>query len=260
MKKIVLAFVLALAVVFSTAAFADSEVIKVNTVDGTVGINYGATDYSDLKVLVQKDGKRYAYNLFSANESFPLQMGNGSYTVSVCQKVSGSEYKVVESNTFDLNMNQDTVYLASTQNVEWSSASATSQLAKKLTAKAKTDVEKVQIVRDYVMSHIAYDYDKASSVGTRYVPSVERTLASGKGICYDYASVTASMLRSLGIPTKLVKGHSNYTGSTFHAWNEVNVNGNWIVVDATTDSVFKANGVDVQMNKDASDYTAEQVF
>lgn len=260
MKKIVLTFVLALAVVFSAAAFADSGVIKVNTVDSTVGIKYDVADYSDLKVLVQKDGKRYAYDLFSANESFPLQMGNGFYSVSVCKRVTGNEYEIVDSSSFDLDMDQNAVYLASTQNVEWNSDSTTSQLARKLTENATSDLEKVQIVRNYVMSHVQYDYGKAASVGTRYVPSVGETLSSGTGICYDYASTTAAMLRSLGVPTKLVKGYSKNTDSVYHAWNEVYVNGNWMVVDVTTDSVYKSQGIDVEMDKIAVDYSADQVF
>ena len=46
------------------------------------------------------------------------------------------------------------------------------------------------------------------------------------------------MLRSLNIPTKLVTGFSdNIKG--YHAWNEVLINDNWIIIDTTYDSQLK---------------------
>jgi hypothetical protein len=44
---------------------------------------------------------------------------------------------------------------------------------------------------------------------------VDAALDRGKGICFDYAAVTAAMLRGLGIPCKLVAG---YAGAAYHAW------------------------------------------
>ena len=43
-------------------------------------------------------------------------------------------------------------------------------------------------------------------------------MESGKGICFDYASLMAGLLRSQGIPTKLVVG---YSGTAYHAWISV---------------------------------------
>jgi hypothetical protein len=51
-------------------------------------------------------------------------------------------------------------------------------------------------------------------------PDVDEILKSNKGICFDYASLMAAMLRSLDIPAKLVTGYSSKL-SVFHAWNEV---------------------------------------
>ena len=43
-------------------------------------------------------------------------------------------------------------------------------------------------------------------------------MKTGKGICFDYASLMAALLRSQGIPTKLVVG---YSGDAYHAWISV---------------------------------------
>ena len=53
---------------------------------------------------------------------------------------------------------------------------------------------------------------------TGYLPVVDETLESGKGICFDYAALTAAMLRSQNIPTRLEIG---YAGKAYHAWVSV---------------------------------------
>ena len=63
-----------------------------------------------------------------------------------------------------------------------------------------------------------------------YIPSPTATLSGTKGICYDFASLFAAMCRSQNIPCALTKG---YAGSSYHAWNKVNVGGKWYAIDLT---------------------------
>ena len=63
-----------------------------------------------------------------------------------------------------------------------------------------------------------------------YLPDPDRTYSSRNGICYDYASLMCAMLRSQGIPSRLIKGS---TPLGYHAWNEVFFEGRgWVVVAA----------------------------
>lgn len=248
-----------LVVLATVSAFAGSDVIKVNTDSGTVTIKYDATDYSDLKVVVKKGSEKYIHNLYSSNEELPLQMGNGSYAVGLYKKVEGKKYKLVTSETFEFKANENTVYLASVQNVDMDGNSKATSLAKELTKNAKSDREKLEVIHEYVVNNVTYDYAKAATVSTRYKPSADATLASSAGMCYDYASLMAVMLRSVDVPTKLVKGQSNYT-SVYHAWNEVLVDGEWVVVDATIDSASQLNGIKISLLKESDDYRAEKVF
>ena len=48
-----------------------------------------------------------------------------------------------------------------------------------------------------------------------YLPVLDQVLAEKKGICSDYAAVMTAMLRSQGIPCKLVVG---YLKTESHAW------------------------------------------
>ena len=78
-----------------------------------------------------------------------------------------------------------------------------------------SDLDVVTNIYHYVIENITYDEEKAENVAYGYVPDVDETLSSGKGICFDYAALMAAMLRSQRIPTKLQVG---YAGEAYHAW------------------------------------------
>ena len=59
---------------------------------------------------------------------------------------------------------------------------------------------------------------KAKNVESGYLPNLDSVYKSKKGICFDYAATMTAMLRSQGVPTKLVIG---YAGSAYHAWISV---------------------------------------
>ena len=48
-----------------------------------------------------------------------------------------------------------------------------------------------------------------------YLPDPDETLETGKGICFDYAALMVTMLRSQRIPARLEIG---YAGTVYHAW------------------------------------------
>ena len=73
----------------------------------------------------------------------------------------------------------------------------------------------------------------ASSKG--YEPDPQKTLKERKGICFDYASLAAAMLRAVGIPCRVVTGYvdNNY----YHSWISAYANGRWHRVDPTSMAV-----------------------
>lgn len=73
----------------------------------------------------------------------------------------------------------------------------------------------ISSVYNYIITHFTYDYSKASSVTSGYLPDIDEVFTSEKGICFDYAAVMACMLRSQGIPTRLEVG---YMKEQYHAW------------------------------------------
>lgn len=63
---------------------------------------------------------------------------------------------------------------------------------------ASSDLEVITRIYDYITQNITYDYDKASDPPTGYTSDVDAILASGTGICLDYAAVMASSYEASG--------------------------------------------------------------
>lgn len=111
--------------------------------------------------------------------------------------------------------------------------------ARKLTSKESTTTGKAKILYNWVGSNISYDHNKANqvlnndfNVSSGAIP----TFDSGKGICFDYASLYVAMCRANNIKVRLITGEGfNGVSWVSHAWNEVYIpeDGKWINVDTT---------------------------
>lgn len=219
---------------------------------GLIKVNY--TSSKGAAVRVSKENVSYDY-ILNGNNSFPLQLGDGEYTVSVLEKVEGNKFKQISKETVTLkSANSNDVYLQSIQMVNWNDDMNAIKKAKELVKNAKTDKEKVTAIYNYIIN-INYDYDKASKISSNYIPSIDEVLKTQNGICYDYSSLFAGMLRSLGIPTKLVMGNKNDIAE-YHAWNQVYLQdtNEWVTIDTTYDAGMKEGNAKVTMIKDASEY------
>lgn len=235
---------------------------KTRVDQGAIRINYDVKTNIKTKVLITKGEGKYTYTLTSGPNGvfFPLQMGNGEYTVSLLEQIKGTTYRLVHKDTVKLRLQDETqVFLHSTQNVNWEPDGRAAKIAKELTRKAVGAEEKVKIIYDYVTSTIKYDDRLAFSATSSYLPDLDRTLTEKKDICYGFSSLFAAMLRSVGIPAKLAMGTSDYV-STYHAWNEVYVNGSWITIDTTADAGWKGTTTAFTMIKDPAKYKAEKVY
>lgn len=232
--------------------------------DGSVGARYVPATEKRTKTRVQREDEKYDYDLFGRTnfEYFPLQLGNGQYQVVIYENVQGTKYRAAKSQTIKAELdNPLKVFLSSVQTVNWDENMAAIKKANELTKGLKTDREKIDAIYRYVVEHISYDYDKIKDIPSTYVPVIDEILQDGKGICYDYAAVFAAMLRSQGIPCKLVKGYSSNVKG-YHAWNEVYLadEDRWAVVDTTYDSVMLRAGKKVDMEKPASQYTKSREY
>ena len=140
--------------------------------------------------------------------------------------------------------NQNSRYLATGKEIAFRAGDSVSLKAQELVAGKKTTEAKAMAIYSYIVKNFSYDYDLYNKIVTkkitRYTPNPNTILPSKVGICYDIASLYAAMCRSVGIPTKMIKGNARIVGG-YHAWNAVydDATGRWISMDLTVDMCYK---------------------
>ena len=158
----------------------------------------------------------YTYSLYKDYSTFPLTSGDGTYQVGVYENVSDDRYTTLLSETFSVTLTDPLKpYLYPNQYVNFTVDSLPVPKAEELADGASSDLDIISSVYNYIITHFTYDYSKASSVTSGYLPDIDEVFTSEKGICFDYAAVMACMLRSQGIPTRLEVG---YMKEQYHAW------------------------------------------
>lgn len=196
-----------------------------NAAQGYVMVKYAAGETQRIKVQVAgPQGITYTYNLAADGEYdvFPMSQGDGSYKITVFRNTTGTKYATIFSQNISVTLaDQLLPFLYPNQYVNFNDNSNAVAKAKELRAGSENELDTVSAVYNYVVQNISYDYDFAANAPTGYLPDVDRTLATGKGICFDYAALMAAMLRSQGIPTKLVIGYTSR--GEYHAWISVHI-------------------------------------
>jgi transglutaminase-like putative cysteine protease len=143
------------------------------------------------------------------------------------------------------------------------------QYGMELSDESTDDLDYVERVYHYVTENIVYDTELAANAPLDYLPDIDATMDSGKGICFDYAALMTAMLRSQGIPTKLEVG---YSGQVYHAWisvyleekgwvdNIISFDGNsWSLMDPTLAASNSASSVKKYVG-DGSNYTVKYYY
>ena len=103
------------------------------------------------------------------------------------------------------------------------------QLVDQANTLCQTDMEKVFYVHEWLVQNIAYDREHLKD-DVQDDHNLRGTLLEGTAVCDGYAKTYALTLRKLGITGVLVTSKA-----INHAWNMVELDGNWYQVDCTWD-------------------------
>jgi len=223
------------------------------------------TSDAKIKLQVFKDDETYTYDVVTNEEQiFPFQLGNGSYTIKVMKNIVDTKYSELYVCTADVQMEDEfDPFLRPSQYADYEKSSDCVEKAAEIAASSSSANDFITGVYDYVCRNIKYDKEKAASVQPGYLPDPDSTMKEGKGICFDYASLAASMLRSQGIPTKIIFGYVGDSGDLYHAWNMYYTEeSGWVAVEFEVkedewnrlDLTFSANGSDSKYIGDGSNY------
>lgn len=189
-----------------------------NTSQGYVMVKYNGTNEKVKLQITCPDQSCYTYLISDrgAYDTFPLTAGNGSYALQVLENVADDTYTVSLAQSINVSIEDEFLpFLYPNQYVNFHTDSKAVSKGSDLAKDTYSDLDVVQNIYNYVIKNISYDTEKAQNVSYGYVPDIDDTLSSKKGICFDYAALMTSMLRSQNIPTKLEVG---YSGDAYHAW------------------------------------------
>ena len=240
--------------------------------EGYVMASYSGDSQKVKFLITTPSGAQYQYRLTAGKgyEAFPLTEGPGEYTFASFENVSGEQYTPDLSQTIQLEkIDEFGPYLYPSQYVNFTADSQVVKKALELAQGAQDDLEVLERVYSYVVEHIGYDDAKAASVQSGYVPDPDAILQSGTGICFDYAAVMASMMRSLGVPTQLQVG---YMGTLYHAWISTHIKGvgwvngviqfdgeKWTLMDPTT-AASQGEKVTAEFLKTEGEYAVKYIY
>lgn len=199
----------------------DASIDASNASDGYVMVAYKGSAAKVRMLIETPAGNTYNYlmDLDGSYDVYPLSEGSGTYKIGVYENLHDDQYAAAFSQSVNVTLKDEySMFLYPNAYVNFTASSAAVKKGQELAAGANTDLEVVENVYHYIVNNITYDYDKAETVQSGYVPNVDDTLATGTGICFDYASLMGAMLRSQGIPTRLEIG---YAGTEYHAWISV---------------------------------------
>ena len=208
----------------------DALIDASNSSQGYLMIKLKKAMSGSYRILVNADdiNVRYTFQLNNSGnyEVIPITEGSGSYTVSVLKVTSAGKGTVMFKQALSVSVSDSFLpFLTPNQFCMYNSGSSCVALSSTLCGGNEDTIAKTAAIYDYVINNISY-VSTAENGANGYIPVPDTVLANKSGICFDYASLMAAMLRSQKIPTKVVVG---YAGDIYHAWISVYVDGSgWI--------------------------------
>lgn len=240
-----------------------------NISQGYVMARYTGSAAKAVIQLTGPDAITYKYFLPPSQDYVPLPLtaGSGDYAVDGYENIEGTTYATLFKQSAHAQLDSEFLpYLYPNQYVLFNADTQAVAVAADTVAGAVSDLDAVERIYHYVVENVSYDDEKAATVSSGYLPTVDDTLASGTGICFDYAALTAAMLRSQDIPTRLEIG---YSGQIYHSWISVYVedvgwidkliefSGDWTRMDPTFASNGNSSKAILQYIGDGSNYALQ---
>jgi len=132
------------------------------------------------------------------------------------------------------------------------------EMARKLNVVRRDDP--LMVVHE--LNKSVYEYFEYVPRSTRVDSPIDEAIASGKGVCQDFAHTMIALLRHIGIPARYVSGylyrsredHDRSTPDASHAWVEVLLpHLNWVGFDPTNDLIAYNRHIRTAVGRDYAD-------
>jgi hypothetical protein len=120
-------------------------------------------------------------------------------------------------------------------------------LVRWLIRNANDDFHKVKILHDWIAENVVYDVESFLR-GTARDATWETALLRRQAVCHGMSSLLDRMCRTANIPCQVIPGHGRGYGFGLgqnenvrdenHAWNAVEIQGRWYLLDVTWDAGY----------------------
>ncbi len=177
--------------------------------------------------VISARGSEIVYNVPNTGRPafYPLSDGSGLYKIRLMRKLTDdprdADYEcVLEKSCEAALFDEFQPFLRPSAYVWFTGYSDCVSEAAALCAGLSDDDEKIARIRSFILDRLSYDETLADAEEQGFIRDPDAILAGGKGLCLDYAVLAAAMLRSQGIPAKVVYGRMSAAENS-HAWNMV---------------------------------------
>ena len=230
---------------------------------GYVMVRAQASD-ERMKLTVEhgSDSLLYSMNNEGKYETIPLQYGSGEYTFSLWTAGAADSDRYKKNGTITLKCSipdENSCFLYPNQYVNYSADSPVVEKAGKLCKGLKDPEEITRTVCDYIQYAFVYDFVKTVTADKEQLPDIETAWKEKSGTGWDLSAVTCAMLRSRGVPAKLVIGtvsdsdDEDSTWLPFTAWVEIIIDGEILGFDP-------AKGLSVRDSAGWNEYIPERFY
>ncbi len=142
----------------------------------------------------------------------------------------GSNQQIYYIPTYSITMEERVVQQAQIEEM--------AQLYYQTISAEATDYEKVKAAYEFVVNHVTY-------CETEHDQTLYGALGQGQAVCSGYASALQYLLNNVGVTSGYVVGEAtNESGTVTHAWNFVQIAGEYYYIDATWGESSWDNTVD----------------
>ena len=229
-----------------------------------------------IKAKIDKGAKSKYYKWSSSNKKVATVKGKGKTAVITSKKAGKAKITVKVSNG---KKQSCTVRVTKTKTSDSIKKQINSQplykektgfealdklvrkIFKKIFKKGYSTYDKIKAIYDYEIKNFVYgskpmtnkQLKKYYKSKRRYyaafydediIHCAYKTLVTKRGVCSDYAAVFTVMTRALGLDTYCVSGSTTKAGGgwTGHTWNNMIVNGKYVVFDAQVEDDISGGG------------------
>ena len=197
---------------------------------GVVFVSADNIDPGKLRISFYKDfaDARSCHRIFKEGY-YPLIDGTGTYYLQIFVETNEGVFSGVAAISFTAEFDRVEPFKYSNFAATYHENSPLAQKAFTITTDLDSYQDKVAEITRVLRTGFKYNLD--------YYEIEEETgecdifYERGEGICYHFSAIFSAMMRSIGIPTREVRGSITFGETIYHSWNEYYSDGEWHDVD-----------------------------